>query len=81
MPSLKKSIAYTEVDVVQEALGFAGHLELLPVTLSTFASLSVNSAKGLARRTKRSFAALRMTGLDLAVGEELSSAFEPCLNV
>ena len=47
--------------------------------LSPFASLRGNSAKGLARRMKRSFAALRMTGLDLAGGEELSSAFEPCL--
>ncbi len=27
----------------------------------------------------RSFAALRMTGLDLAGGKELSRAFEPCL--
>ncbi len=42
-------------------------------------SLRVNSAKGLARWAKRSFASLRMTGLDLAGGEELSSAFEPCL--
>src|SRR5258708_1235968 len=28
----------------------------------------------------RSFATLRMTGLDLAGGEELSRAFEPCLS-
>ncbi len=28
----------------------------------------------------RSFAALRMTGLDLAVAEELSRSFEPCLS-
>ncbi len=34
---------------------------LVPVTLSPFASLRVNSAKGLAHRTQRSFAALRMT--------------------
>ena len=33
----------------------------MPVTLSPFASLRVNSAKGLARRAQRSFASLRMT--------------------
>ncbi len=33
------------------------------VTLSTFATLSVNSAKGLARWAARCFAALSMTGL------------------
>ena len=44
------------------------------VTLSPFASLRVNSAKGLSRAAARSFAALRMTGLDPAVDEELSSA-------
>src|SRR5207245_5211835 len=49
-----------------------GHLEILPVTLS--------EAKGLSRSAARSFAALRMTGLDLAVAEELSRACEPCLN-
>src|SRR5216683_7635271 len=49
--------------------------------LSTCASLSVNSAKGLSRSAARSFAALRMTGPDLSVGEELSSACEPCLMV
>src|SRR5258708_24953703 len=38
-----------------------GHLEIRPVTLSTCAPLSVNSAKGLARRAERSFASLRMT--------------------
>jgi len=37
------------------------------VTLSPFAPLSVNSAKGLARWAKRSFAALRMTVLTLVV--------------
>ncbi len=31
----------------------------MPVTLSPFASLRVNSAKGLARRAERSFASLR----------------------
>ncbi len=40
----------------------------------------LREAKGLSRAAARSFAALRMTGLDLAVGEELSRAFEPCLN-
>jgi len=39
----------------------AGHLERMPVTLSPFASLRGNSAQGLARRTHRSCAALRMT--------------------
>src|SRR6266851_5832304 len=48
------------------------------VTLSPFASLRGNSAKGLSRAAARCFAALSMTGLDLAVGEELSSSFEPC---
>src|SRR5260370_65306 len=47
------------------------YLEIMPVTLS--------AAKGLSRAAARSFAALRMTGLDLAGGEELSRAFEPCL--
>ncbi len=47
--------------------------------LSTCASLRVNSAKGLSRSADRCFAALRMTGLDLAVDAELSSAFEPRL--
>ncbi len=36
------------------------------VILSPFASLRVNSAKGLARWAARSFAALRMTGLVLS---------------
>ncbi len=47
--------------------------------LSPCASLRGNSAKGLSRAAARSFAALRMTGLDLAGAEELSRAFEPCL--
>jgi hypothetical protein len=59
----------------------------MPVTLSPYASLRVNSAKGLAREAERSFAALRacpersegMTGLGLAGGEDLSRSFEPCL--
>jgi hypothetical protein len=38
-----------------------------------------NSAKGLSRPAARSFAALRMTGLDLAGGEELPRSCEPCL--
>ncbi len=37
----------------------------LPVTLSTFVSLSVNSAKGLSRWAERCFAALSMTRLSL----------------
>src|SRR6266852_4543051 len=48
--------------------------------LSTFAPLSVNSAKGLSRWAARCFAALSMTGLELSIDEELSSSFEPCLN-
>src|SRR5260370_199196 len=40
----------------------------------------LREAKGLSRAAARSFAALRMTGRDLAGGEELSLAFEPCLN-
>src|SRR5216683_362666 len=40
----------------------------------------LHEAKGLSRAAARSFAALRMTGLDLAVGEELSRSFEPCLS-
>src|SRR5216683_3531316 len=47
--------------------------------LSPCASLRGNSAKGLSRAAARSFAALRMTRPDLAVDEELSSSFEPCL--
>src|SRR5258708_26562143 len=39
-----------------------GHLERRPVTLSPCAALRGNSAKGVARRTQRSFATLRMTG-------------------
>src|SRR5712671_5266593 len=40
----------------------------------------LREAKGLSRAAARSFAALRMTGLDLAGGEELSRSFEPCLS-
>src|SRR5260370_927969 len=39
----------------------------------------LSATKGLSRSAQRSFAALRMTGLDLAGGEKLSHAFEPCL--
>jgi len=39
----------------------------------------LRAAKGLAREADRSFASLRMTGLDLAGGENLSHSFEPCL--
>src|SRR5713226_2970960 len=42
--------------------------------------VTLSEAKGLSRSAERSFAALRMTGLDLAVAAELSSAFEPCPN-
>ena len=44
-------------------------------------SVTLSEAKGLSRSAARSFAALRMTGLDLAGAEELSSAFEPCLMI
>jgi hypothetical protein len=44
-----------------------------------FASLRGNSARGLSRAAARSFAALRMTELDLAGGEELSRAFDLAL--
>jgi hypothetical protein len=40
----------------------------------------LRAAKGLSLSAARCFAALSMTGLDLSVEEELSSAFEPCLN-
>ncbi len=40
--------------------------------LSTFAPLSVNSARGLARRAERSFAALRMTARTPLTGSLLS---------
>ncbi len=49
------------------------HLEILAVILS--------AATGLSREADRSFAALRMTELDLAGGEELSRAFEPWLKM
>src|SRR5258708_61496 len=39
----------------------------------------LRAAKGLSRAAARCFAALSMTGLDLAVDAELSRAFEPCL--
>jgi hypothetical protein len=39
----------------------------------------LREAKGLSRAAARCFAALSMTGLDLAVDQELSRAFEPCL--
>jgi hypothetical protein len=42
---------------------------------------SVNSAKDLSRWAERCFAALSMTGRDLAVVEELSRACELCLSL
>jgi hypothetical protein len=41
--------------------------------------VTLSEAKGLSRSAARSFASLRMTGLDLAGAEELSHAFESCL--
>ena len=38
----------------------------------------LSEAKHLCAQRDRSFAALRMTGLDLSVDEELSRSFEPC---
>jgi len=42
------------------------YLERMPVTLSPFAEFPLSEAKGLVRRTQRSFAALRMTAEGLA---------------
>src|SRR5260370_39730031 len=42
-------------------------------------AVTLSEAQDRFVRRARPFAALRVTGLDLAVGEELSSAFEPCL--
>ena len=64
------SIHYARIHLPKSP-GYLRHVEPMPVTLS--------AAKGLARRTQRYFAALRMTGLDLAGGEELSRSCEPCL--
>src|SRR5439155_16567707 len=44
-----------------------------------FEQSRLREAKGLSRPAARSFASLRMTGLDLAGGVDLSSSFEPCL--
>ena len=51
-------------------------IKLSDLTMSSFAALRI-WFDGAAR----SFAALRMTGLHLAGGEELSRAFEPCLKI
>src|SRR5258708_4729953 len=59
------------------------HVERRPVTLSPCASLRGNSAKGLARRTQRSFAALRMTShthLSSPLTGSLSSKCLRCSN-
>ncbi len=45
----------------------------------TVCTVTLSEAKGLSRAAARCFAALSMTGLDLAVAAELSRAFEPCL--
>src|SRR6266566_2063086 len=58
-------VGHVRVEQPHEGAGQARHLEILAVILSPFASLRVNSAKGLARRTQRSFAALRMTAAAL----------------
>src|SRR5579864_4380041 len=41
----------------------------------------LSAAKHLSRYAQRCFAALSMTGRDLCVDEDLSSAFEPCLRI
>ncbi len=64
------SIHYARIHLPKSP-GSLRHLERSPVTLS--------AAKGLSREVERSCAALRMTGLDLSVSEELSSSFEPRL--
>src|SRR5258706_10114638 len=43
--------------------------------------VTLSEAKDLSRSAESSFASLRMTGLTLSVGEELSRSFEPCLRV
>src|SRR5260370_29140724 len=57
--NLEETSMYHNITGKQECLGRDRHLEILPVTLSPFASLRGNSANGLARPTQRSFAALR----------------------
>src|SRR5258707_5206691 len=42
--------------------------------------VTLSEAKGLSRSAESSFASLRMTGLTLSIGEELSRSFEPCLS-
>ena len=51
----------------------------IDINLSDLPMLSFASLRIWLDGAARSFAALRMTGLGLAVGEELSRAFEPCL--
>jgi hypothetical protein len=50
-----------------------------PYQLEQSHRVTLSEAKGLSRSAERSFASLRMTGLTLSVGEELSRSFEPCL--
>src|SRR5260221_14231973 len=50
-----------------------------PSPLQPSHRVTLSEAKGLSRSAERSFASLRMTGLTLSVGEELSRSFEPCL--
>src|SRR5258706_14968388 len=50
-----------------------------PSRLQLSHRVTLSEAKGLSRSAERSFASLRMTGLTLSVGEELSLSFEPCL--
>ncbi len=63
---------------------FLGKVQFGRIVLDRLNSHTVSrlrAAKGLSQSAARSFAALRMTGLDLAGAEELSRAFEPCLTL
>jgi hypothetical protein len=63
---------------------FLGKVQFGRIVLDRLNSHPVSrlrEAKGLSRPVARSFASLRVTGLDLAGAEELSRAFEPCLTL
>src|SRR5258707_3341498 len=51
-----------------------------PYQLEQSHRVTLSEARGLSRSAESSFASLRMKGLTLSVGEELSRSFEPCLN-
>src|SRR5258708_23900682 len=63
---------------------FLGKVQFGRIVLDRLNSHTVSrlhEAKGLSQSAARSFAALRMTWLDLAGDEELSRAFESCLTL